>query len=102
MINYKQLNVINKALDGTYYPSDKKVFIHFSTLETLGIGFWHIALGGYDTGYILSYGEQEIFRINAKDCEYEWLTNDLTFSTGTINKNKIIKILQCENFKSVS
>ena len=34
-------------------------------------GFWTIALGGYDTGYVVSYEGREIFRVNYELGEYE-------------------------------
>lgn len=64
-----------------------------------GWGDWSMALGGYDTGYIVSYLDNEIMRVNYEYQEVE-VFDDLEEDKEIIDEIK--QILECSQFEDVT
>ena len=61
-------------------------------------GDWSMALGGYDTGYIVSYLDREVMRVNYELKEVE--TFDDEVDEEVIDGIK--QILECSQFEDVT
>lgn len=61
-------------------------------------GYWSMALGGYDTGYIVSYLDREVMRVNYELKEVE--TFDDEVDEEIIDEIK--QILECSQFEDVT
>lgn len=97
MKNFKDLGTAFEILDsGDYQSEDKRITISTEKVCYVSIGDWSIQLGGYDSGYTVSYQKEEILRINYEYKEYERLSN---FSNLYIKK--LLTIMEANKFTRI-
>lgn len=101
MINYRFLQKAYCILDSGNYEDIKKEIYIGCTVQYISVKEFSITLDNYDSGYVIEHKGIEIFRINYKHKDYEFMNLDY-ISENKIKKSRIIKIFECRYFHDLT
>lgn len=94
MVSYKTLAKAWGIIDSGSFENKSIEIV--GTIDFVRIKNWTIALGGYDTGYEVSYNDTCVMTVN-----YEYRTVEFATTRG-LNEKKLLKAMECESFEIIN